>query len=119
MPCNNSDNENRQCSANTNITKGDDLQAFNGQPIKITIVNPTDEPVKIAYVVINNGAIVKEYPNPEDVILVKLDSIDTNKLSFKNTMKLIAIDSKGRKRTCNGELVFETNKEVWHVTPKK
>lgn len=105
--------------ADYNITKGDDLQAFNGQPIRITIINPTDEPIKTAYVVINEGAVVKEFPDPEDVILVKLNSIDTSKLSYQNSMKLIAIDTKGRKRTCNGELVFETNKEVWHVHPRK
>ena len=98
-----------------NITKGDDLQAFNGQPIKVTIINPTQEPIKVAYVVINNGVIVKTYPNPEDVIYVELNSVDTNKLSYKNSMKLIAIDSKGRKITAKGELVFETNKEVWHA----
>ena len=105
--------------ADSNITKGDDLQAFNGQPIKITIINPTEEPIKMAYVVINEGAVVKEFPNPEDVIYVRLNSIDTNKLSYQNSMKVIAIDDKGRKRTCNGELVFETNKEVWHVNPRK
>ena len=102
-----------------NITKGDDLQAFNGEPIKVTIINPTDEPIKVAYAVINNGAIVKEFPDPEDVIYVKLDSIDTNKLGYQNSMKLIVLDSKGRKRTCKGELTFETDKEVWHVTPRK
>ena len=102
-----------------NITKGDDLKAFNGQPIKVTIINNTGFPIKIAYAVINNGIIVKEFPNPEDVIYVELDSIDTNKLSYKNVMKIIAYDEKGRKRTAKGELVFETNKEVWHAPFKK
>lgn len=102
-----------------NITKGDDLRAFNGQPIKVTIINSTGVPIEVAYAVINNGIIVKEFRNPEDVIYVELDSIDTNKLSYKNVMKIIAYDAQGRKRTARGELVFETNKEVWHGTFKQ
>lgn len=98
-----------------NITKGDDLRAFNGLPIKVTIINKTDVPIKVAYAVINNGVIVKEFKDPGDVIYVELDSKDTNKLTYKNTMRIIAFDSEGRKRTAKGELVFETNKEVWHA----
>ena len=106
----------------SNITKGDNLQAFNGSPIKVTIVNPTSVPIKTAYAVIDDGTrvvIVKEFPNPEDVIHVKLDSIDTNKLGYRNRMKIIAVDVLDRKRTLKGELIFETNKEVWHGPSKR
>lgn len=97
------------------IYKGDNLQAFDGKPIKIEIDNPEEIYIKEAYVVINNGAVVKHYSEPTDEILVYLDSKDTAKLSYKNIMKLIVVDAQGRKRTCPEELVFTAEKEVYHV----
>lgn len=97
------------------IYKGDNLQAFDGKPIKIEIDNPEEIYIKEAYVVINNGAVVKKYEEPTNEILVELDSKDTAKLSYKNTMKLIVVDYKGRKRTCPEELEFTASKEVYHV----
>lgn len=96
----------------TNIYKGDDLQAFEGTPIRINIINEEELIISKAAVVVNEGAIVKYFENPEQTILVNFDSNDTKKLAFKNVMQLVVWDEQGRKRTCDGKLVFTANKEV-------
>ena len=97
------------------IYQGDDLLAFNGEPIKITITNPDDLYIKKAYVIVNNGDIVKEYNEPSNEILVDLTSVDTRKLKYRNVMKLILIDSQDRKRTCPEEFVFIAKQEVYRA----
>ena len=99
------------------LYQGDDLLAFDGAPIKVTIINPDDLYIKKAYIVINPGdqSIVKEYDEPSDEIIVDLNSTDTRKLKYQNVMKLVLIDSLGRKRTCPEEFRFIAKQEVYHV----
>ena len=99
----------------TEIYQGDDLQAFNGEPIKITISNPDDLYIKKAYAVFNHGAVIKEYNEPSDEIFVDLDSNDTRKLQYQNVLHLVLVDSQGRRRTCPEEFRFIAKPEVCHV----
>ncbi|MCR5261960.1 MAG: hypothetical protein K6C94_09010 [Candidatus Gastranaerophilales bacterium] len=94
------------------IFKGDNLQAFNGQPFKIEF--DADLPVSKAALVINNGIIIKEFENPSSPLLVELDENDTAKLSASNQAHFVVWDSNGRKRTCDGVLNFTAKEEIYH-----
>lgn len=94
------------------IYKGDNLQAFDGRPVKIEF--ETDLPVSKAAFVINNGVIVKEFQNPVSPLYIELDENDTKKLSAVNQANFVIWDSLGRKRTCDGFLNFTANEEIYH-----
>lgn len=94
------------------LYKGDNLQAFDGSPIEVEFDTDGKE-VTEAWIVINEGAIVKKYQNPTSPIYVELDESDTKKLNFTNCMKFIAFDDLNRKLTFDGELCFRAKKEVY------
>ena len=94
------------------LYKGDNLQAFDGQPIEVEFDTDGKE-VSEAWIVINEGAIVKKYQNPTSPIYVELDETDTKKLNATNYMNLIGFDSQNRKLTFDGALVFRAKKEVY------
>jgi hypothetical protein len=92
--------------------KYDNLQAFDGAPIEVDF-DTNGKEVSKALFVINRGAIVKEYLNPTSPIFVDLNEEDTGKLCYNNVANLILYDSQNRKLTCDGELQFTANKEVY------
>lgn len=94
------------------VTKGDNLQAFDGSPIEVEFDTGGKE-VSEAWIVFNNGDIVKKYQNPTSPIYVELDETDTHKLKFRNVAKMIGFDSMGRKLTFEGYLEFTANAEVY------
>lgn len=92
--------------------KYDNMQAFDGAPIEVEYDTDGKE-VSKALFVINHGVIVKEYLNPTSPIFVNLDEEDTGKLCYNNVGNLILYDSQNRKLTCNEELQFTADKEVY------
>lgn len=94
------------------LYKGDNLQAFDGLPIEVEFDTEGKE-VSEAWIVINEGAIVKKYQNPISPIYVELDEKDTKKLSATNYMNLIGFDTQGRKLTFEGVLICRAKKEVY------
>lgn len=94
------------------LYKGDNLQAFDGSPIEVEFDTDGKE-VTEAWIVINEGAIVKKYQNPTSPIYVELNESDTKKLSATNCMNLICFDSQNRKLTFDGELAFRARREVY------
>ena len=99
------------------LYRGDNLQAFNGDPIKIDVTTSDGSSLPVinkAVFVINNGVIVKEFNNPEFPVYVSLDEAETAKLSFKNTGRLILYDVQDRKLTLDNILEFTSSPEVYH-----
>ena len=95
------------------LVRGDNLQAFDGQPIIINLHNNI-RPISKAEVVINGGVILRTFENPEFPISVELDESDTAKLIVgKNICNLIVYDDLGRKETCKGTLYFTVDREVY------
>ena len=94
------------------IFKGDNLQAFNGKPVKIDF--NADFTISKAAFVINNGIIVKEFVNPVFPVYVELDEQDTAKLSKNNQAQLIIWDEYGKKKTCKTVVNFSASEEVYH-----
>jgi len=90
----------------------DNLQAFDGEPIEVEFDTDGKE-VSKAIFVINNGVIVKEFLNPVSPFYVELNEEETGKLQALNVANLILYDSLNRKKTCDGELKFTTDKEVY------
>lgn len=90
----------------------DNLQAFDGGPIEVEFDTQGKE-ITRGLVVINNGAIVKEFLNPVSPLYVELDEEETGKLQYRNVMNFIGYDSLDRKLTFDGQLEFTANKEVY------
>ena len=96
--------------------RGDDFQAFDGEPIEINLIPEEGEELPViskAVFVINNEAVVKTYENPEFPLYVELNSEDTIKLSPVNIGKLIIWDDKNRKKTIDECVKFTTEPEVY------
>lgn len=94
-------------------TIGDNWQAFDGSPIEVEFDTDGKE-VSRALFIINKGAIVKEFMNPTSPIFVELDENDAAKLQHENICRLILFDTRNRKKTCPGYLLFTAAPEVYH-----
>lgn len=99
--------------SNFDLIKGDNLQAFDGQPITINLVNYKNFKISKAQFVVNRGDIVKEFNNPIFPLKIELNEQDTIKLKFKNSGRLILFDELGRKKTCDGELLFTAGEKIY------
>jgi hypothetical protein len=101
------------------LYKGDNLQAFDGKPIEVSLNLDEGEEMPIiskAIFVINNGIIAKTFDNPTFPLEVELDETDTAKLSSRNQANLIIYDSQNRKLTCDGTLTFIAESEIYHAS---
>ena len=93
--------------------RGDNFQAFDGNPIVVEFETNGME-VSRALFVINSGTIVKEFKNPVSPLSIELNENETKKLNLaKNIANLILFDSQGRKKTCDGTLEFSLNEGVY------
>lgn len=99
------------------LYQGDNLQAFDGRPIEVTIQLDDGEEMPVinkAIFVINSGDIVKTFNNPTFPLEIELNEAETSKLSYRNFANLIVYDSQNRKLTCDGTLNFIAKDEVYN-----
>lgn len=97
--------------------QGDNFQAFNLPPITIDLEDEQDkEECSKAYVVFNDGILVKEYSLEKgDLIFpleVEITEQESKKLPLNVYVNLIVIDKQNRPKTCDGVLKFRVEKEV-------
>lgn len=90
--------------------KGDNTQAFGGSFLLINLTNETGQSISKA--VWKCGAVIKEFKNPVFPLEVNLTSEESRKLAPTNVCYLAVWDMEGRKKTCEGKLVFTANAEV-------
>lgn len=99
------------------LYRGDNLEAFDGSPIKIDIKLKPGETMPVvtkAVFTINNNDIIKIFENPEFPLYVGLDEKETLRLKSMNIGRLILYDIEGRKKTLDKELKFRCLPEVYH-----
>ena len=87
------------------IFKGDNTGAFGNNFITINLVNPDGH--EISKVIFVCGCIKKEFKNPVFPLVVNLTSQETDTLKTVNTCYLVAYDTMGRQKTCQGTLTFK------------
>jgi hypothetical protein len=92
------------------MRRGDNTQAFGGSFLLINLVNETGQDISKA--VWKCGAVVKTYMNPVFPLDVNLTSEESRKLDPSNVCYLAVWDMEGRKKTCQGKLVFTTDSEA-------
>ena len=94
----------------TTIYTKDDTNAFNQNFLTIELENPTF--LKIAKAEFRCGKILKEFENPVFPLHVDFSAKETDLLSYTNACYLAVYDEFGRKRTCEGHIVFSAKKGV-------
>lgn len=92
-----------------NITCGDNTAAFGNNFLTISLDNQSGEPIVVTKAVFACGPIRIEFTEPEFPLKVNLTEEQTSQLSCKNTCYLAVWDEEGRKLTCEGTLIFNTN----------
>ena len=100
------------------IYQGDDLRAFGGIPIEVTITNETGIPIK--KLVFTCGNVIRKFEDlPEFseaifTILIYLTDDETRILQKKNKGYIACWDEEGHKMTTDGSFELEANEEVVH-----
>lgn len=92
------------------IYRGDDTRAFNGKPIKITLINADDKVITKAE--FKCGSILQTFENPEFPLKVWLSADETKQLKPTNVCYLAIYDENGYKKTCKGFFKFNSLPEV-------
>lgn len=97
-------------SANVPIYKGDNSGAFGNSFITVNLINPLNYPIsKVIFVC---GCLKKEYKNPVFPWIINFTSDETTKFNATNICYLVAYDSEGRQKTCQGTLIFKAQNGV-------
>lgn len=92
------------------MRRGDDTQAFGGSFLLINLTNETGH--NISKAVWKCGAVCKTFVNPVFPLEINLTSAETKKLDSNNVCYLAVWDEEGRKKTCTGQLKFNTDPEI-------
>lgn len=92
------------------LYRGDDTDAFGSSFITINI--ETEVGVTISRAVFQCGTIKKVFDAPIFPLSVELTASETKGLPVNNTCYLAVYDENGKKRTCEGSLVFATQSGV-------
>lgn len=92
------------------IYKGDNTGAFGNTFITINLANPNN--YEVSKVIFVCGCIQKTYKNPQFPLTVNLTSKETETLKPSNVCYLVAYDSEGRQKTCQGTLTFKSQNGV-------
>lgn len=95
------------------IYKGDNTGAFGNSFITINLDNPDD--YIISKVIFVCGCIQKTFENPTFPLVINLTSDETKILKPSNICYLVAYDSEGRQKTCQGTLTFKATNGVLGV----
>lgn len=92
------------------IYKGDNTGTFGNSFITINLDNPND--YIISKVIFVCGCITKTFENPIFPLKINLSSEETKTLKPSNVCYLVAYDSEGRQKTCQGTLTFKATNGV-------
>lgn len=95
---------------NEAIFKGDNTGAFGNDFITINLDNETEYTISKAIFVC--GCIKKTYENPTFPLVINFTSEETSKMRGSNVCYLVAYDSEGRQKTCQGTLTFNAQNGV-------
>lgn len=90
----------------TTIYRGDDTDAF-GKTCMTIYLNGA-EGKTISKAIFRCGSIQKSYTRPTFPLVVNFSAQETAQLYNENECYLQVFDSKGRRKTCIGELVLTT-----------
>lgn len=96
--------------ANNPIFKTDDTAAFGNNFITINLDNPQGYEITKAVFVCN--CLTKTFENPVFPLVINFSSEETAQLRSSNTCYLVAYDSEGRQKTCQGTLTFNAKNGV-------
>lgn len=89
------------------IYQGDNTAAFNGNFLTIRLVLPEGQEMPpISKAELKIGCVFRTFENPVFPMTVNLSEEETAKLQTENTGYLALWDAEGRKKTCNGKIVF-------------
>lgn len=93
-----------------NIYQGDNTAAFGGNFMQINVSAGEGVPVPtITKAELKIGCFYKIIENPTFPLIVNLTEDETAQLKTENTAYLAVWDAQGRKKTCQGSLVINTN----------
>lgn len=94
----------------TTIFTKDDTNAFNQNFLIIELENPTGLAVSKAE--FRCGKIFKTFKNPVFPLEIDFSAEETELLNYTNACYLAVYDEQGRKRTCEGHIIFNARKGV-------
>ena len=93
-----------------NIYQGDNTAAFGGNFLTINIVVPEGEDIpSISRAELKIGCFHKVIETPTFPLTINLTEEETTHLKTENTAYLAVWDDQGRKKTCEGSLIINTN----------
>ena len=94
----------------TIIYTKDDTNAFDNNFLTIELENATG--LAISKAEFRCGKIFKTFENPMFPLTVNFSSEETELLNYTNACYLAVYDEQGRKRTCEGHIIFNARKGV-------
>lgn len=93
-----------------NIYQGDNTAAFGGNFLTIDVSAGEGMPVPlITKAELKIGCFTKVIENPTFPLKINLTEEETTHLKTENTAYLAVWDNQGRKKTCEGSLIINTN----------
>lgn len=92
------------------IFKGDNTAAFGNDFLTINLDNPAG--YEISKVIFVCGCIRKSITNPTFPLVINFTSEETSRMRGSNVCYLVAYDSEGRQKTCQGSLTFNAQNGV-------
>lgn len=92
------------------LFRGDDSNAFGSSFITINLANSIT--VTITKAIFQCGVIKKIFNNPVFPLSIELTALETKELKATNTCYLAVWDENNKKRTCEGNLQFNTQSGV-------
>ena len=99
------------CNCNTGLYRGDDFASFGSTFLTINVAIPEDFTISKADIKIGNLPVIT-VTDPTFPLSVNLTSEQTILLKDTNKIYMACYDQYGRKKTCEGCLVFNTKPKV-------
>lgn len=92
------------------IRRGDDTDAFGFGFLTVNLDNAGQYTISKAEIRV--GTITRIYTNPVFPIRISLNRAETERLKEENSCYMALYDTMGKKKTCKGKLVFQTEPKV-------